>query len=188
MDKRTEKTLDSIYEAFTYLVNNKDYDDITIQDILDKSNVGRSTFYCHFKTKNDLLLKISQDIFDHVFSHSLQEEKSHDFSKDNFFDYKHLITHILYHIKDEKELIKGILLSKGNNLFLDEFKKHLYKFSNQYYNNYPYNNNIIPLELKKALLVDNFIVILKYWIDDDFNETPEKLTEYFISAFYDINK
>ena len=68
MDKRTEKTLDAIYDAFTILINTKDYDDITIQDILDKSNIGRSTFYTHFKTKNDLLLKISQDIFEHVFS------------------------------------------------------------------------------------------------------------------------
>lgn len=182
MDKRTEKTLDSIYEAFTILINTKNYDDITIQDILDKSNVGRSTFYTHFKTKNDLLLKVSEDIFTHVFSHSLQEEKSHDFSKDSIYDFKHLITHILYHVRDEKDLIRGILLSNGNNLFLDEFKNHLTKFANSYFNNYPYpKDSPLPLELKKQLLVDGFITILKYWIDDDFKETPEKLTEYFIS-------
>ena len=182
MDKRTLKTLDAIYEAFTILINTKDQDEITIQDILDKSNVGRSTFYTHFKTKNDLLLKISQDIFEHVFSHSLQEEKSHDFSKDSIYDFKHLITHILYHVKDEKELIKGILLSKGNNLFLSEFKNHLTKFANSYFNNYPYaKTNLLPLELKKQLLVDNFITILNYWINDNFIETPETLTEYFVS-------
>ncbi len=182
MDKRTEKTLESIYDAFTVLVNTKDYDDITIQDILDKSNVGRSTFYTHFKTKNDLLLKVSQDIFEHVFSHTLQEEKSHDFSKENFYDFKHLVTHILYHVRDEKELIKGILLSKGNSLFLNEFRLHLTKFANSYFNNYPYSkDNLLPLELKKQLLVDGFITILKYWIDDEFAETPEILTDYFVS-------
>lgn len=182
MDKRTEKTLDAIYKAFTDLINTKDYDDITIQDILDKSNVGRSTFYTHFKTKNDLLLKISKDIFEHVFSHSLQEEKSHDFSKESIYDFKHLVTHILYHVRDEKDLIRGILLSKGNGLFLDEFRRHLLIFANSYFNNYPYSkNNLIPLELKKQLLCDGFIVILKYWINDGFNETPEVLTEYFVS-------
>ena len=182
MDKRTIKTLNSIYEAFTSLINTKDYDDITIQDILDKSNVGRSTFYTHFKTKNDLLSKVSQDIFEHVFSHSLQEEKSHDFSKESIYDFKHLITHILYHIRDEKDLIKGILLSNGNNLFLSEFSYHLTKFADSYFNNYPYSKtNLIPLELKKRLLVDGFITILKYWIDDNFMETPETLTAYFIT-------
>ena len=51
MDKRSEKTLIAIYDAFTILINNKEYDDITIQDILDQSRVGRSTFYTYFKTK-----------------------------------------------------------------------------------------------------------------------------------------
>ncbi len=117
MDKRQEKTLKAIYDAFAKLINNKNYDDITIQDILDEANVGRSTFYCHFKTKNDLLLKISNDIFDHVFSNSLKEEKTHDFSKDLLFDYKHLITHILYHLHDERELIKGISYLKETQSF-----------------------------------------------------------------------
>ena len=182
MDKRTERTLDNIYEAFTKLVNSKDYDDITIQDILDESGVGRSTFYTHFKTKDELLLRISKSIFDHVFSHSLQEEKSHDFSKDNFYDYRHLVTHILYHIRDEKELISGVLSSKGNDIFLDEFRSHLQKFADSYYNNYPYNpNNILPLDLKKSTMIESFITIIKYWISDGFEETPEKLTDMFIS-------
>ena len=82
MDKRQEKTLDAIYEAFTKLINSKDYDEITIQDILNESKIGRSTFYCHFKDKNELLLSISRHIFEHVFSHSLKEEATHDFSKE----------------------------------------------------------------------------------------------------------
>lgn len=182
MDKRTERTLDNIYEAFTKLVNSKDYDDITIQDILDKSGVGRSTFYTHFKTKDELLLRISQSIFEHVFSHSLQEEKSHDFSKDHFYDYKHLVTHILYHIRDEKELISGVLSSKGNDIFLNEFRLHLQKFGDSYYNNYPYSaSNLIPLDLKKSIMMDSFIAMIKYWVSDGFVETPERLTDYFIS-------
>ena len=184
MDKRQEKTIKAIYDAFTKLINNKDYDEITIQDILDESSVGRSTFYCHFKTKNDMLLKISNDIFEHFFSNSLKEEKSHDFSKDLLFDYKHLITHILYHLYDERDLIKGIFLSKGNTLFIEEFKRHLFAFADSYFKNYPYRKeNDLPLPLKKDLLVESFISILKYWISDNFLESPEQITDYFITIF-----
>lgn len=184
MDRREEETIETIYQAFTNLINTKDFDDITIQNILDEAKIGRSTFYCHFKTKNDLLLKISQDIFEHVFSHSLQEEKSHDFSKENIFDYKHYLTHIFYHIKDKKELIAGILSSKGNSLFINEFRNNLKVLANSYFNNYPYpTNSFIPLELKKNIAIDNFIVILKFWVDNHFEETPEVLTEYFTNLF-----
>ena len=181
MDKRIEKTRKAIYSSFTDLINTTDYDKITIQDIIDASNIGRSTFYMHFKTKDELLSKISQDIFNHVFSSSLTEEKSHNFSKANVLDYNHLITHIFYHIRDEKELIKGIMLSKCNYIFLDDFKNHLHSFVNSYYLNYQYEDSTLPLKLKKDILVDNFITIIKYWINDDFRESPEQLTNYFIS-------
>ena len=180
MDKRIIKTQDAIFNAFAVLINNKDYDDITIQDIIDESNIGRSTFYMHFKTKDELLSKISENIFNHVFSQTLTEEKSHDFSKSNIFDYKHLITHTLYHIRDEKDLIKGIMSSKGNDVFLKSFKAYLRNLADSYFNNYRYSDNI-PLELKKELLIDNFIVLIRYWINDGFMETPEKLTDYFVS-------
>ncbi len=181
MDKRQVKTLQAIYDGFGIVINKKKYDDITIQDILDAANVGRSTFYLHFKTKDQLLLSVSRKIFDHVFSHSLQEEKTHDFSSANVYDYKHLITHIFYHIKDESSLIKGILNSNCNNIFLEEFKKNLYRLADSYFSNYPLTNKNIPLQLKKDILVNNFIVILEYWMNEDFLEAPETLTSYFIT-------
>ena len=185
MDKREEKTINAIYEAFGKLINQKDYDEITIQDILDESKVSRSTFYAHYKTKNDLLLSISNHIFEHVFSHSLQEEKTHDYSKDSFYDYHRLIEHIFYHVKDEKTLFKGILSSKGNELFLKEFRSHIYKLVNSYYNNFLYRDQRIPLELKKATAVDNFITVLNYWIKNDFEESPEEIASYYVNlTFY----
>ena len=182
MDKRQEKSIQTIYESFTSLINKKKYDDITIQDILNEGHISRSTFYAHFKTKDELLLKISGNIFDHVFSHSLKEEKTHDFSSDDILDYKHLITHIFYHLKDEKELISGILSSSASILFLDGFKKHLNKFMDAYLNNYPYDKQI-PIKLLKIMMVNNFISIIQYWKENKFKDTPEELTEYFIDTF-----
>ncbi len=182
MDKREEKTLNAVHQAFTKLINEKDYDDITIQEILNYSGISRSTFYAHYKTKDDLLISISNHIFEHVFSHSLQEEKTHDFSKDDFYDYRHLISHIFYHVQDEKELFKGILSNKVNALFLKEFRTHIYKLVNSYYNNYPYRDLLFPLELRKSLAVENFIVVLNYWIKDDFKETPEEIADFYIKS------
>ena len=70
--------------------------------------------------------------------------------------------------------------SKGNDVFLKSFKQYLRNLADSYFNNYRYSDNI-PLELKKDLLIDNFIVLIRYWINDDFIETPEKLTDYYVS-------
>ena len=182
MDKREEKTINKIHSSFVNLINQKDYDSITIQDILDDSNISRSTFYSHYKTKDDLLLHVSNHIFEHVFSKTLEEEKTHDFSKDTFFNYRHLIEHIFYHVRDEKELFKGIMKSNGTKIFMIEFRKQLFKLVDSYYSNYPYNGRV-PLELKKSLAVENFIVILNYWIDNDLKESPEDVADHFMNSF-----
>ncbi len=181
MDKREEKTLYKIHNSFVKLINEKDYNEITIQDILDDSKVSRSTFYAHYKTKDELLLSVSNHIFEHVFSKTLEEEKTHDYSKDTFYDYRHLIEHLFYHVKDEKELFEGIFKSSGTDLFMDEFRKQLFKFADSYFNNYPYRD-VIPLELKKLIAVEDFLVILKYWVNNGLKESPEEITKYFINS------
>ncbi|MFR1804913.1 MAG: TetR/AcrR family transcriptional regulator [Faecalispora jeddahensis] len=92
MDRRQQKTREAIFEAFSTLLSSKSYTKITIQEIIDRANVGRSTFYSHFETKDDLLREMCTELFDHVFSEHLDMENTHDFSLANG-DPASLITH-----------------------------------------------------------------------------------------------
>lgn len=62
-DRRTEKTRQSLLLALSELMQEKKYSNITIQEIIDKANVGRSTFYAHFETKDDLLGCCMEHVF-----------------------------------------------------------------------------------------------------------------------------
>jgi AcrR family transcriptional regulator len=55
-DRRVERTRRLLTEALMELIREKGYDDITVQDVLDRADVGRSTFYAHFRNKDQLLL------------------------------------------------------------------------------------------------------------------------------------
>jgi AcrR family transcriptional regulator len=54
-DRRTARTRQAIVSAFVTLVGERRYEAIRVGDIVDTANVGRSTFYDHFKSKDDLL-------------------------------------------------------------------------------------------------------------------------------------
>jgi AcrR family transcriptional regulator len=48
IDRRIQKTKKILSEALIALILEKGYEQVTVQDIIDKANVGRSTFYCHY--------------------------------------------------------------------------------------------------------------------------------------------
>lgn len=55
MDRRVRKTREALYSAFVALVAERGYDGFSIQELIDEADVGRTTFYAHFKAKEDLL-------------------------------------------------------------------------------------------------------------------------------------
>jgi len=53
--RQIQKSRRLLHEALVSLILEKKYESITVQQILDRANVGRSTVYLHFKDKDDLL-------------------------------------------------------------------------------------------------------------------------------------
>lgn len=61
-DRRVRRTRELLRSAFRSLIHEKGYDRITVQDILDRADVGRSTFYAHYRDKEDLLRSGFEDV------------------------------------------------------------------------------------------------------------------------------
>lgn len=61
-DRRIQKTQHLLREALASLIREKPYDAIVVKEILAHANVGRSTFYTHFRDKDDLLVGCIHDM------------------------------------------------------------------------------------------------------------------------------
>ena len=66
LDRRIQRTREQLGAALVELIQQKPFDSITVQDVLDRANIGRSTFYTHFRDKNDLFLSDIDDFMAHT--------------------------------------------------------------------------------------------------------------------------
>lgn len=178
MDRRQQKTRAAIFNAFTRLLKVKKYNTITVQEIIDEANIGRSTFYSHFETKDELLKAICTDIFMHIFSNELTVEKTHDFS-DRTDKLEQKLTHILYHLKDSQKDIAGILSCESGELFLQYFKEYLHTMFAKYIVHSPEN---VPMEFLLNHLAGSFANTIQWWIKNNMADSPEEVAGYFMAV------
>ena len=61
-DRRVQRTRTLLTRALMELIVEKGYQAITVQDIIDRANLGRSTFYAHFLDKEDLLMSGLEEV------------------------------------------------------------------------------------------------------------------------------
>jgi len=61
-DRRVGKTRKALKEALTDLILENGYEGATVQDVVDRADVSRSTFYAHFADRDDLLMAILADL------------------------------------------------------------------------------------------------------------------------------
>jgi len=182
MDRRQKKTRNAIFQALSKLLETTRFEHITVQQIIDEADIGRSTFYAHFETKDELLKALCTDIFQHVFSEELIAEQTHDFSSDNSLRSK--VTHILYHLREKKE-ISNIFTLDSSELFVRCFRGYLVELFSQYEDNYPEK---IPAEFVKNHLAGSFVEMVRWWCLKGMKDSPEEITEYYMtliaSTFY----
>ena len=83
-DRRVARTKQAISHALVALISKRGFEDLTVQDILEEANVGRSTFYAHFQDKEDVLLQGLEELQRAL---SLRQQQAHHLRQETAFRY-----------------------------------------------------------------------------------------------------
>lgn len=182
MDRRQRKTREAIFSAFTDLLSKKEFNQITVGEIIEKADIGRATFYAHFETKDFLLKELCEELFCHIFDtiNNRQREHKHIFeceAPDSVF------LHLFQHLQKNDNNILGLLSCQNNELFLQYFKNNLKKLV---ITQLPLFESKKSEKLPESFWIDHisstFTATLRWWLDNGRKESPETITEYFFLA------
>ena len=179
MDRRQQKTRAAIFAAFSELLAEKSYSRITVQEIIDKANVGRTTFYAHFETKDDLLKALCQELFGHIISSAMDCTHTHGLYSDSSAP-ESVFCHLLQHLRENDNNILGLLSCESSEIFLRYFKDSLNELiQTQFISLHPYTGSGIPQDFLVNYISGSFVEMVLWWIKGHMRQTPEELDRYF---------
>ena len=169
-DRRITKTRKAIYAAFLQLLNQKNFETITVQEIIDLADVGRSTFYSHYESKELLLDDLCRYLFHHLFE---REEN---------INIEAYLTHIFLHFKKNQDHVTSLLFSK-NDYFLRQLQKelehHVYPMvAEDLQVSYPN----IPSSFLKHFVVTNFIETLTWWLKKGKSYKEDQVVRFYLDV------
>src|SRR3954447_21575352 len=97
-DRRVQRTRRHLREALMALILERGWDAVSVRDVCEKADVGRSTFYVHFADKENLLLSGFDDL--HA---AMDEIRSHAGAPFGF------IEPLIVHVAEHKRLLQAVL-------------------------------------------------------------------------------
>ena len=179
MDRRQQKTRTAISSAFTSLLAEKSYSKITVQEIIDAANVGRTTFYAHFETKDDLLKELCEELFGHIIGSAMDCTHTHGLYSDGSAP-ESVFCHLLQHLQENDKNIIALLSCESSEMFLRFFKDSLNELvRSQFINQNRKANTDIPEDFLINHISGSFVEMVLWWIKGHRKQTPEDLDRYF---------
>lgn len=173
MDRRQRKTRRAIYEAFEQLMATEHYNNVTVAQIIDKADIGRSTFYAHFETKDELLATMCREMFDHIFEGVNEQCATHPDLTTETLDGK--LAHLLYHLRDSHSGVSGKLICAGEPHFTNYFKDQLRILFEK---DGPIAAGNMPKDLLLELEVSSFVSAAVWWFERGAKNKPEQIAAW----------
>ena len=172
-DRRVERSRRLLREALRELIQEKRFDEITVQNVLDRAGVARSTFYAHFRCVEDLFRSDFERFLEHFAPTGAQSDRR----SPRLFPVRELFEHV----RDFRAFCRGLVasgkmeaLERGiASRFAARFERDLAARMSP-----PQRQGLPPAVLANHL-GDTLVAMFDRWVRDDMPQTPTRMDELF---------
>jgi AcrR family transcriptional regulator len=165
MDRRTLRTRQALHQALIRLVLERGYDQITVADIADAANVGRSTFYAHFTDKDDLLRHGIGYLKTMLTDPPGEETGPLRFSR-----------FLTEHLRDQKKLQRALMQSSAGSIVIGALREAICDVVRQ---GMRVERGKAPDEIEVQFLVGAYLAVVTWWLDRGAKEAPASIDQAF---------
>jgi AcrR family transcriptional regulator len=173
-DRRIQRTRRRLGGALVELVEEKRFDDITVQNVIERADVGRATFYSHFRDKEDLFEQ-QWEQFSERLAQQIDWEKA---GTDSFVP----VASFFQHLEEVQPFYRGLVRSrKIDAIFksgIEYLTHHIETALNQRLK--PGARSVdVPIPILSNYLASEIFALLKWWLDAGMPYPPESMDKIF---------
>ncbi|MGM1049300.1 MAG: TetR/AcrR family transcriptional regulator [Bacillota bacterium] len=178
MDRRILKTKEAIYQAFIALVSEKNFEEITINEIADRANVNRGTIYFHYTDKYDLLEKCINDHLSKMVSICIPTAPN---QRDVDLIHSTLLP-VFQYFEQNHKFYASMLMNKGIPAFRERMlgivTGNIREQINMEDLNKGYDKQLITQFMASA-----FVGVIEWWILNNMPHSPKYVAEQLWGLF-----
>ncbi len=180
-DRRSTRTQRLLGEALIALLLEKRYDDITVQDILDRANIGRSTFYEHYWDKEDLLTSEIERVIDLLDQHIATPSQHPAVFLPSLALFQHVREQQrLYRALLRGQGIQALLRVKGIQMVTQAFQDLLRtRVETRLRGEGEKEGSDELLAAVASYVVGAFMTLMQWWLETEMAWSPERMDALF---------
>ena len=169
MDRRALRTRRALHEAMIGLILERNYDEVTVAEIADAANVGRSTFYAHYTDKDALL----RDGFGHLKAMLLKgvNEEAEGQAGDPLAFSQLMTIHMAEHV----HLYRALMVGSSGRIVREEIRRVVLDFVRA---GLAHKGKAAP-EPTVQLLVGSYLSLVEWWLDRGAKEPAADIDRAF---------
>lgn len=159
LDRRVQRTRALLRDALMALIQEKGYDAVTIEEITERANLGRTTFYLHYQSKDDLLLDHHADFTAHLSLDRLSREQLLGSEPQ-----PEMVT-FLQEISEGKTVYLAFTRAKDADVIMRSVRQRMMEnLQESLQEAFPDAEPLVPLEILTHYLVRGQISLIDWWI------------------------
>jgi len=176
MDRRVLRTRRTLQHALLALMLRKGYDAITVEDICGEANVGRSTFYAHFTSKDDLKRSgLDEHLRKMLLERQKQAKSASAVSKRERFAFA---LYFFEHAREHLDLYRALVSKGGVTTTIAMMRQMITDLVRRELSDTAAPNGA-PREAVVQFVVGAFMALLTWWLDGGAKLSAERMNELF---------
>ncbi|WP_248928897.1 TetR/AcrR family transcriptional regulator [Paenibacillus hamazuiensis] len=177
VDRRIIKTQEAIKKAVIELMSEKNFDEITIQDISDKADISRKTVYLHYTDKFDLLDKLMEEYIDRLRKIS-ETACEMEWVPATQVCFEYLESNYLF--------FSTMLANKGAPYFRTRFLEYQIEAFKNELRKTNESNNTVSEEIMVHFVASAYVGVVEWWLTNGMPYPPRVMAEQVGTLFEEI--